>query len=394
MSQFQIVAVKDSKSTADILLYGTIEKWSRVSAREIKSLLTQAEELGYTKVNARIHCPGGDVMEGLGIKGAFEQSPLFVTAIVEGLCASMMTISMLGADRIVATGDARFMLHEPRVRPNGFLTAKKLLKKGKDLEKLRDDMATTYAERTGKGVDFVKQNWMDEDGDDFWFSAKEAKEASLIDEIIPPKVKVNTQALLSEDYSQMVACYDEAFQAYLEPNPKEGTQNKTHTKDKPKSKMSRTLLEQSLRGLGVEFTAETSDEELLAKLTTQTTVLQQEKEAQATKIRENEITGLKTLMQAKNVPTKQAELYLDMVESAGLEKVQAIINEIPDPVDLSAKAQQAKEKNKGRKPNDGEFKTLNDLQEVGATQEVMTFIEENQEDLEDFAKAYAKQAFE
>lgn len=115
------------------------------------------------EVEIRLHCPGGDCIEGWAIYDALRTSGKQITAVIDGECSSMATIILLAAPKEKRFGNknARLCIHNPAVAyldlwPGDRLTADELEQlKGKltaqqlSLVEEQNKILSLYEERTG-----------------------------------------------------------------------------------------------------------------------------------------------------------------------------------------------------------------------------------------------------
>ena len=127
-------------------------------------------------VDLRLHCPGGDCIEGWAIYDALRTSGKNITATIDGECASMATIILLAApkERRFGNKNARLCIHNPAVAyldlwPGDRLTADeleqlktKLTAQQMTLIEEQNKILNLYVERTGSDRS-VLQALMNED---------------------------------------------------------------------------------------------------------------------------------------------------------------------------------------------------------------------------------------
>lgn len=87
-----------------------------VCFKDIHEFLDSMEE-GDNEVDLRLHCPGGDCIEGWAIYDALRTSGKNITATIEGECSSMATIILLAAqkERRFGNKNSRLCIHNPAV---------------------------------------------------------------------------------------------------------------------------------------------------------------------------------------------------------------------------------------------------------------------------------------
>lgn len=139
------------------------------------------------KIDLRLHCDGGSVIEGWGIYDRLRATGKEITATVEGNAASMATVIMMAApkERRRAYKSAQICVHNPWVPGyalDGKLTADDLEKAARDLKEQQDKMLNLYVERCECDRDQM-QALMNEDK---YIGVDEAMQYGLIGEIIAP----------------------------------------------------------------------------------------------------------------------------------------------------------------------------------------------------------------
>ncbi|NQD78600.1 Clp protease ClpP, partial [Pseudomonas sp. CrR14] len=77
-----------SRGTAEVLLYDEIGAWG-ISAQQFAKDLKSMGDL--SRIDLRVHSPGGDVFEGTAIYNLLKHHPARVEGYVDGLAASMAT---------------------------------------------------------------------------------------------------------------------------------------------------------------------------------------------------------------------------------------------------------------------------------------------------------------
>lgn len=92
--------------------YGT----EGICYKDISEFLDSIEE-GDNDIDIRLHCPGGECIEGWAIYDALRNSGKTITATIEGECSSMATIILLAApkERRFGFANARMCIHNPAV---------------------------------------------------------------------------------------------------------------------------------------------------------------------------------------------------------------------------------------------------------------------------------------
>lgn len=165
-----------------IYAYGTIGE--SYDSEWFSSALRRASDYGDPIIHLSTN--GGSVTEGAAMSAALRDSSRPVTVRVEGMAASMGAILMLSADKIEAARNALIMIHAPSV---SYVSGNKqdMTSIAELLDKVEESLKV---ELRARGIaDNVIDEWFD--GKDHWFTASEALDAGLIDEIISPVVSTN-----------------------------------------------------------------------------------------------------------------------------------------------------------------------------------------------------------
>lgn len=195
-----------SKESAEMFLYGTIAQWNELNALTLNRKLRELAEKGYKEVTIHVHSPGGSMYEGLAMYAAIKNSPVKVNIKIDGMAASMASGIAMGADNVEMAEHGRIMIHQGQGGLVG--SAKQIKSYGALLDSLNRSMAEIYSAKTGKEVDWILENWMAE-GEDTWFTAKEALKAGLIDGIYKGKLKEEPK---KAEWMEMAAFYAESLQ--------------------------------------------------------------------------------------------------------------------------------------------------------------------------------------
>lgn len=104
----QIVNEEDKVFLQD--WYGT----DGICYKDIPEFLDSMED-GDNEIDIKLHCPGGDCIEGWAIYDALRNSGKTISATIEGECSSMATIILLAApkERRFGFENARMCIHNP-----------------------------------------------------------------------------------------------------------------------------------------------------------------------------------------------------------------------------------------------------------------------------------------
>lgn len=176
----------ETAESLEIEIFDAIGKASwwgdTVSSKGVRAKLKEAKSV--KTINLRINSVGGDVFEGFAIYNMLEQHSAKVVAHVDALAASIASVICMAADEIHVAQNAFVMIHNPWT-PYASGESDDLRKTAAMLDKLREEIATAYVERTGQTRAKVLQLM----ADTTWLTAAEAKELGFADVIKPAKSK-------------------------------------------------------------------------------------------------------------------------------------------------------------------------------------------------------------
>lgn len=292
-----------SNEEAEVFLYGTVGTWDRINATDFIAKLQQLQR-DYKRVTFRLHSPGGGIIEGMAIYDAMRNSSLHIRTQVDGIAASMGSILALGGDEVVITENARFMVHQGR---GGMVGSAKEMRNYADLmDSMNEQLAEIYAKRTGKTKAWILENWMAE-GKDTWFTAKEAREEKLVDEIV--KGKVQKQAASLQGFDAMVAFYDSALDEQTAEPFNEETKNRMKQLAKHLDLPEDATEQQFIDAVeGIRKAGATNSVATLILLGKKSGLITEENEATYTALAEKDFSSVKALVEGYKAPEgKQGE---------------------------------------------------------------------------------------
>ncbi len=128
-------------------------------------------------ITLRINSPGGDVFAARAVQAAMDSHDGEIVAHVDGYAASAASLIAVVADRCVMAPGAFLMIH--KAWTIGMGNADDMLATAEVLEKIDGTLAETYAAKTGS----KPEEYADLMRAETWFTAQEALDARLADEI-------------------------------------------------------------------------------------------------------------------------------------------------------------------------------------------------------------------
>lgn len=129
-------------------------------------------------LTVHINSSGGSVFAALAIYNALKSySRGTVTVSIDGLAASAASIVAMAGKKICMASNALFMIHSPAAILDGYYDSSDIGKLQTQLAQIEQSMIKTYSTRISEAD---ARRYM---RSETWFSAEEALEAGLIDEI-------------------------------------------------------------------------------------------------------------------------------------------------------------------------------------------------------------------
>jgi ATP-dependent protease ClpP protease subunit len=165
-----------SGDTTDLLIYDEIG-WFGICAQDVVAALADVKG----DLNVRINSPGGDVFDGIAIFNILAGHDGNVTVTVDGLAASAASVIAMAGDTVRMSTGTQLMIHDA----SGFCygNAADMTELADLLNRVSDTIASVYADRTG--VDLA--DWRGRMRAETWYSAQEAVDAGLADEMAPSR---------------------------------------------------------------------------------------------------------------------------------------------------------------------------------------------------------------
>jgi ATP-dependent Clp protease protease subunit len=165
----------------ELYIYGEITDWKWLD--EDVTPTSVAEELGKLKdvdsINVYVNSVGGNVFAGVAIYNELKRFNKPITSYVDGLAASIASLIVLAADKVVMPSNAMIMIHNPWGCICG--NANELRDFADRLDKITESvLIETYHNKTGIEKDKLKE-MLDAET---WLDGKEAVELGFADELL------------------------------------------------------------------------------------------------------------------------------------------------------------------------------------------------------------------
>jgi len=183
-SQSFRVGIKNATNDdpAEIEIYGEIgDQFEGCDARSISAFLRSNRGKA---VNVRLNSPGGLAYDGITIHNALLAHDGPVKCIIDGMAGSAASVIAMAGQPLQMYENAQLFIHRASVIAIGNVD---MMDEAKNwLSKIDDAIARTYKAKTGKAYDKI-MSLMKGKTDGTVFTAREAKDAGFIDEILSLK---------------------------------------------------------------------------------------------------------------------------------------------------------------------------------------------------------------
>jgi ATP-dependent Clp endopeptidase proteolytic subunit ClpP len=287
---------------------------------DVTGLVEQLEQLngqGYDEIELHIHSEGGDVINGFFLYNKIKESQTPVDVYIDGMAASMASIVMLAGRKIYMSENAFLMLHSPKGSVYG--TANEIAQAFKPLKEMERIFINYYSAKTGKTPADVSKYL---EGDN-WFSAQQAKQEGLIDDIVgniyvSPSGADDTQGLRpAEMYARYTALA-----------------NDVKTNSLNKKSMDNATLISNLNLTGI--TAESTDEQVISAIRAK---MEDEKKPLQASI-DATVTGMVAAAQKAGKITEAQKANFEAIgKTSGIEALATVLDAIKAYEPIAAKVQ-------------------------------------------------------
>ncbi len=172
--------VRAQETGAELLIYGEIgsNPWAEKTT-EAADVIDALADVSGGEINVRINSGGGIVADALAIFNALQRHPARVIVDVDGVAFSAASLIAMSGDSIRMASNALMMIHAPLTIAEG--NAADMERARNTLERFAAAMGASYT-RGGRVDKTTVAGWLS-DGEDHYFTADEALEAGLVDEI-------------------------------------------------------------------------------------------------------------------------------------------------------------------------------------------------------------------
>lgn len=180
-------------SAAAVHLYDEIGLYGITAADFVRDL----SGLDVDSIDLYVNSPGGEIFDGIAIMNCLRSHRARVTVQIDGLAASIASVIAMAGDRIIMAPHSQMMIHDGSGLCVG--DAADMRAMAELLDKQSENIAAVYAERAGG----TKAQWRKRMQEETWYTAAEAVEAGLADEVAKPR-----RMPPDEDGMPMTAAWD------------------------------------------------------------------------------------------------------------------------------------------------------------------------------------------
>lgn len=151
-------------------------------------------------VRIELKSNGGDLLEAFAIRDELERVNARVEVDVIGAAASAATVIATAADYVRISPNARYLVHNSSMWPEGRLTKEVAGEIAERLASFDEQIIRTYVKRTGKTAEEIQALMLKE----VWLTAEEAVSWGFADEIIKPIIinKMDDKDTIIEQLTQ------------------------------------------------------------------------------------------------------------------------------------------------------------------------------------------------
>lgn len=194
---------------AAITIYGVLGSGFFEEGTTADQVRRDLEAMGdISDIDVFVNSPGGNVWEGLAIGNILAAHPAQVHAHVEGLAASAASIVTSACDLVTMGKGSMIMIHSPWALMAG--NAEELRKHADLLDQIESGMLDIYEARTGKPRAELTELLKAET----WFTAAEAVEAGLADDVLESKPRAQVAAA---SWAPVMACFKNTPEGFSPP---------------------------------------------------------------------------------------------------------------------------------------------------------------------------------
>ncbi len=164
-------------NAAEIAIYQDIDSLTGFGPQALRDALAAANG---QPVTIRLNSQGGNVIDGLACYNLLKQYPAEKTVVIDGMALSIASLIAMAGDRVEIAENSWMMIHNPNNEAVGDGDAMREM--AGLLDGMRDQLANTYAAKSGKTPDECRALMAAET----WMTGPQAVEAGFADTVTAP----------------------------------------------------------------------------------------------------------------------------------------------------------------------------------------------------------------
>ncbi len=158
----------------------------------IEDLTQKIEDAQGDDIELVVNSPGGSVSDGYAIINSLVAHNGNITMNIVGEASSMASAFLPFANHSTATEFSQIMLHKA-------YTSNETKEAQNSVMAINEQIATAFINK-GVNSDLINKIFGEGERLDYWFTANEAKECGLIDEVIPQEIKTKVAYSIIDKY--------------------------------------------------------------------------------------------------------------------------------------------------------------------------------------------------
>jgi ATP-dependent protease ClpP protease subunit len=171
---FRVQNAKDDEDKTVVYIYDEIGYWG-TSATDFLKVISAIET---SEIELHLNSPGGNVWDGIAIYNSLKMHASTVTVYVDALAASAASFIAQAGEKIIMARNAQMMIHDASAMAFG--NAEDFCEVAGILDRISNNIADIYSFNAGGKL----EEWRALMQEEVWFTAEEAVEAGLADEML------------------------------------------------------------------------------------------------------------------------------------------------------------------------------------------------------------------
>ena len=179
MKKYWKMVLNAAKKSAEIIIYENIGKdfWSDEGI-SLSEFAKDLSGLGNVKnIDLHVCSNGGCVTAGLGMYSLLKAHKAYITGYNDGVAASIASVVLMSADKVIMSNVASFMIHDPWTGAIG--SAEEMRRAADALDTIKVGLVAAYTDKTGLSEEEIDGLMSKET----WLTAEQSLDFGFADEI-------------------------------------------------------------------------------------------------------------------------------------------------------------------------------------------------------------------